>query len=407
MSPLARLPLVFDVYSRYFFDHNVLFDEWLFYGGIEAGLIEQEQLLPLLREMSGAAHVDVRPIAGLNCMTIVMAGLCGRDATMLTVPEDAGGHMSSTTVAAHLGIQIAPLPMDGQAVDLDRLAVTLRELRPTAIYLDQSTQLFPLDPLPIREVIDASSPSTHLHVDASHTNGLILGGALPNPLERGASSFGGSTHKTLPGPHKGFFATNDERLAASVGDVAYHLVSHRRPAESIALAITLLEMRDCGGDVYARSTVANAQRFAAALHQRGVRIACEDNGFTRCHQVWVGEPEAGDLTATAKLLYDAGVLVNKLSDLPGFPGPALRMSLAEFTRMGGDFDAVDELVEIFATALAGGNSAALAGRVGELRSRLDRPQYCYAPDQLIEMTEGGPPGTVELVQRLAEAAQRS
>ena len=41
MSPLARLPLVLDAYSRYFFNHMELFGKWMFFGGIEAGQIAQ------------------------------------------------------------------------------------------------------------------------------------------------------------------------------------------------------------------------------------------------------------------------------------------------------------------------------------------------------------------------------
>lgn len=211
--------MVLDGYSRYFVDHMELFGEWSFFGGVEAGRIETDLLKPMLSDMAGADHVDVRPISGLNCMTVAMGGLCPAGGTMYTVPVESGGHMSTTTVAERLGIRTVPLPMDGHhAIDLDRLAEQLKTDPPNLVYLDQSTQLFPIDPLPVRELLDQHAPQALLHYDSSHINGLILGGALPNPLDRGAHSFGGSTHKTLPGPHKAFLATNDRRVAEMTDD---------------------------------------------------------------------------------------------------------------------------------------------------------------------------------------------
>jgi glycine hydroxymethyltransferase len=159
LSPLARMPFVMDTYSRYFFEHMRLFGEWFFFSGIEAGLIQAEVLEPLLRELAHAQYVDTRPISGLNCMTVAMAGLCRSGGTMLTVPAESGGHMSTTTVAARLGIRTLPIPMsETHFVDLDGLDRLLAAERPDLIYIDQSNQLFPIDPKPIREVVDLRSP---------------------------------------------------------------------------------------------------------------------------------------------------------------------------------------------------------------------------------------------------------
>src|SRR4051812_27361823 len=58
LSPLARLPFVLDGYSRYFFDHMNKFGKWMFFGGIELGDIELDIVLPELRNMTGAPHVN-------------------------------------------------------------------------------------------------------------------------------------------------------------------------------------------------------------------------------------------------------------------------------------------------------------------------------------------------------------
>jgi glycine hydroxymethyltransferase len=384
LSPLARLPFVLDAYSRYFLDDLRLFGRWFFHGGKEIGSIEQEVLLPLFRTMARARHVNVRPISGLNCMTVVLAGLTNPGDVVFTVPLEAGGHASTPVVAGRFGLQVRPIPFSNPFdIDMNRLETELAQLRPAVLYIDQSTLLFPIDPLPLRKLIDAVSSETVLHYDSSHVNGLILGGAIFNPLERGAHCFGGSTHKTLPGPHKGFFATNDDTLSLQIQEMSDHFVSHHHLAEVISLTVTLIEMQLCGGNHYARRVIANARNFARVLSERGVFVAAADRGFTASHQVWAIPGTKYSMDELAERLYRCGIIVNNFNGLPGIAQPAFRLSLAEATRMGAtELDAAN-LAGIFADALGGEvQETSLQQRVDQLCRKLNRPHYCFELDKL-------------------------
>ncbi|WP_404955605.1 hypothetical protein [Streptomyces sp. 147326] len=401
MSPLARLPLALDVYSRYFFDHMRLFGSWSFYGGLEPGRIELEVLAPLLREAAQASYVDIRPISGLNCMTVAMAALCPPGGTMYTVPVAGGGHMSTVAVAARLGIRTVPLPMrDHHDLDLDRMEGLLRSDPPDLIYVDQSTQLFPLDPKPVRDLVDRLAPAALIHYDSSHTNGLILGGALANPLERGAHTFGGSTHKTLPGPHKGFLATNDPRLAERIDGIAGDFVSHHHLGEVVSLAVTLVELRQCGGAEYARAVLDNARTLAQDLHRRGLEVAASDRAFTDCHQVWVRARRGTDPDRAADRMFEQGLMVNKLSGLPGLDGTAFRLSVAEATRLGAGAAEMSTLAGALDTLLSG-DPRDIAEEVAALRSALSTPRYCYGAAEVAAM--GAPREMVDLMQAIETA----
>jgi glycine hydroxymethyltransferase len=406
LSPLARLPFVLDVYSRYYFEHFRLFGAWMFYGAIEPGAVENDVLIPLLREMSGASYINVRPISGMNCLTVMMAALCEPGDIMYTVPVDFGGHMSTPIIGRRLGIDLRHLPMsDPHTVDLDRLRDLLMKEAPAAIYIDQSTELFPIDPRPIRQLLDEVSPRTLLHYDSSHINGLILGRALFNPLERGADSFGGSTHKTLPGPHKGFVATNNAALAERVTLMADHFVSHHHFSDVLSLTITLLEMRDCGGAEYAQRILTNSRRFAEELDRRGVEVAAADRGFTGCHQVWVVPRPSDDAQRMADQMYEAGLVVNRLGSLPGIDRSAFRLSMAEVTRLGATESEITELADIFAGVLLSGEVGDdVHVRVGDLRSVLDMPRYCYSPEQIRLMA---PAPLASLVDGITECLRSS
>lgn len=406
MSPLARLPLALDVYSRYFFDHMRLFGSWSFYGALEPGRIEQEVLAPLLQESALADHVDTRPISGLNCMTVAMAALCPPGGTMYVLPVAGGGHMSTASVAARLGIRTLPLPMRGHHdLDLDRLETLLKSDPPDLVYVDQSTQLFPLDPKPVRDLVDRHAPAAVIHYDSSHTNGLILGGALANPLERGAHTFGGSTHKTLPGPHKGFLATDDPRLAERIGAMAGDFVSHHHLGEVVSLAVTLVELKECGGALYARAVIDNARILAQDLHRRGLEVAASDRGFTDCHQVWVRARADTDPDRAADRMREQGLLVNKISSLPGLDGTAFRLSVAELTRLGAGAEHMGVLAAALDPLLSGSPQDVTA-EVAGLRSELSTPRYCHSSAEVAAM--GAPPEMVDLMHAIesANAADR-
>jgi len=400
LSPLARVPFALDLHGRYFFDHLSEFGSWSFFGALEGGRVEQEVLLPMLREATGAGYVDVRPLSGLHCMTVAMAALGEVGDQVLTVSFEAGGHLCTESLARRLGMEAVPLPMgNAHDLDLDRVEEVVAELRPAAIYVDQSSELFPIDPAPLREIVERRSPQTLIHYDASHLNGLILTGAMFNPLARGAHSLGGSTHKTLPGPHKGYLATDDPRLAARFAASASTFVSHHRIADVVSLAITMIELRDCGGDEYGRLVIENARRFAHGLDRAGVAVSAAERGFTDCHQVWVPAPAGSDPVALANRLFEAGLVVNKLDGLPGVAGTAFRFSLAELTRMGGGVEEVDELSSILAEVLLERDARGIAERVGALRSRLREPRYCYGPDDLAAL--GAPEEIVDLCRTMA------
>lgn len=386
LSPLARIPLVLDAYSRYHFDHEALFGQTFFFGGIELGQIQNEYLVPLLKELSFAEYVDVRPISGLNCMTITMAALCPNGGIIFTIPEEHGGHMSSAHVANRLGAKTKAMLMLNHEIDLDKLEQDLCSLQPDLIYLDHSIQLFPIDTAPIRKLVDKVSPKTVIHYDSSHLNGLILAGALPNPLTQGAHSFGGSTHKTLPGPHKAFFATNDKDIAQKFDKIAYHFVSHHQVAGAVSLAITLMELKECGGLEYANNVLTNAQAFAQGLHDRGVPVGGNGLGFTRCHQVWVAPKSGVSSSSAASQMFEIGLRVNMLPFLPGMEGAAFRLSVAEITRLGAQVEEINQFVKLFDDLLSGkAATPEMRATVHDLRKKLSSPSFCYDLESLRAM----------------------
>ncbi|HFK1722808.1 hypothetical protein CN300_01060 [Bacillus thuringiensis] len=349
-TPLSRLPLMLDIYNRYFFNVKQKSDEWFFRGAQEVHEIETEVAIPLLQELGQAKYVNLRPLSGLNCSLIVLKALGGGiGANILAVSPEQGGHFATKDLGESIGLNVEFIPaLDEHNIDFNCLESELKEKNIHLVYVDQSNCLFPIDIERLVETVKQVSPKTIVHVDVSHWLGLIFGNVMKNPLALGADSFGGSTHKTFPGPQKAIFFTNNIEIEQKVKEVQSYMVSSHHFGTVASLAISLLEFRDCGGFDYAQRIVGNAKILASELHRLGYDVKGKEHGYTVGHQVWMSTDITGVSSYEAsERLYKVGIRVNVNNTLPGFQGKqALRLGVNEITRHGAQLEDVLELATI-------------------------------------------------------------
>ncbi|OSC72199.1 hypothetical protein B5181_04260 [Streptomyces sp. 4F] len=353
LSPLARLPLRSDFYNRYFFNDGLDPDFWQFRGGQQVAELETELAVHNLAQLSGASHVNVRPISGMSAMMIAMAGLAGPPGgTVVSIDSASGGHYATEDVARRLGFRSRCVPVVRGSVDTALLTRFLSEDQPRLVYLDFQNCRWELDVAAVSALVREHSPDTLLHVDCSHTLGLVLGGAMANPLDHGADSMGGSTHKTFPGPHKGVLMTRSDTVRDRLRDAQFRMVSSHHFAETMALGFAAAEFAHFGR-AYARQVIANARFLGKSLHEAGFDVVTDDGHITETHQLWVRIGDAAATTAFSQRLFEQGIRVNVQVDLPGVPGPALRLGVNELTFVGGGPEALTALVDEFSGARAG------------------------------------------------------
>lgn len=393
MSAFAKLPLILDVYHRYFFNDREDPDDWNFRGAQDAAPLETRLALELLRELTCAEHVNLRPLSGLSGMALILGSLGGPPGSdIVTVAPEQGGHYATRDLAERLGLRVSFITgPDPHTIDLDEVARMLRACRPRLIYIDQSNCLFPLDVATLGETIRDAAPEAILHVDASHWMGLILGRRMPNPLDAGADSFGGSTHKSFPGPQKAIFATRRADLAAAVRATQFWMISSHHFAAAVALGLALLEFKHCDGEDYAARVVDNTVGLGHALAARGIDVLAAERGFSGGHQLWIRTMTSGvDASDASRRLHAAGLRVNAFPELPGLHEPCLRIGVNEATWLGIRDEDLDELADIFANAVGGrADAAALAAQVAALRAR-HVPPYTFAtrrPDVVARAAE--------------------
>lgn len=383
ISPLAAKIASSDIYNRYFFEQSLMWGDNAFAGSQFIKQIYSDVLIPNLQRLTKAKHVSARPISGLNCMTIVLDSYCNTGDTIITLSPDIGGHPSTKRVAKKFGLNIIYLPVISYyEPNIEELNNLLHSNNIKLIYIDQSCALDIFNIKPIVTAIKQISPSTYLHVDTSHWNGLIFGEVINNPLADGAHSIGGSTHKTFPGPIKGFFATNDIQCMKLFYASANHLISHQHTGSTCALAIALQEFIDLKGQRYSHQIIRNAQAFAKIIDQYKISVIKHNAEYTRTHQVWINPKPHGDGNNIASKLYEANLIVSCFPSLPGIENEAIRLGFNEITRFGIKEDDMYLLADAFKKVIIENKIDEAKIIVANIRKKFNPLAYAYSTDIL-------------------------
>lgn len=338
-----------DFYNRYFFNDDLAPEGWFYRGGEGVGDIQSRFGTAALSRLARAEHVNVRPISGMTAMLVILLGLGGpQGSTVVSVDPAHGGHYATAALIERIGRRSRVIGQHAGHIDLAALRDVLTTERVPLVYLDLQNTLHELDVREVVEVVHEYSPHTRVHVDCSHTLGLILGQAHANPLDAGADSMGGSTHKSFPGPQKGVLFTRDAQVAEELRAAQYHSISSHHFAGTLGLAIAAAEF-EVFGRAYAAQVLKNAEVLGAALDQLGFEMIREDSVITRTHQLWLSigtDQQVNDFSAA---LATAGIRANVLPEIPGAEGHlAMRLGVNEITFEGADEQSMAELAEIFA-----------------------------------------------------------
>ncbi len=370
-SITARMAFLTDVVNRYYFPLEKT-RQWAFPGNEHIEKIYAE-CTRSLREITGAKFVSLKPVSGASAMTIALASLAKIGDTVASIAPDNGGHTITAPLMRRLGLRSVYLPYDQEAfsVDTGKIAEFIEREGVSLIYFDQPHVLFSQALSEIRKKIPSI---VRIYYDGSHTLGLIFGQVLPNPLLEGADFLGGSTHKTIPGPHKGFIATNSELGYRSVEDHGKMFVSHDHGGDVAALAMILEEMSGRWGE-YASQTVKNAQYLAKKLNEKGFTVIGKERGFTESHQIWIDTNLFREAFDAVMDLSHHNIIVNTIS-VPAITDRLLvRIGVQEVTYCGAKEETMDMIADIFEDILIKKHSSmeAIKQRVAEMKKHLSPP----------------------------------
>jgi len=351
--------------------------------GLEA--IEEIEVIAadLACEIFNASHAEIRVASGALANLYAFMATAKPGDVIIAPPASVGGHVThhAPGCAGLYGLEIheAPVDVDGYTVDLDGLRTLALKQRPKLITIGMSLNLFPH---PVREIrAIADEVGARVLFDAAHQCGMIAGGVFADPLAEGAHLMTMSTYKSLGGPASGLVVTNDRDLARTLDAIAFPgLTANFDVAKSAALAITLLDWRECG-QPYAREMAATAQALAAALEADGLPVFRTGKGVTASHQFALEAAAFGGGQTASKKLRKAGFLACGIG-LPVAPVDGdlngLRIGTPELVRWGMGVADMPKLARLIGEALRSNDPEAMAGRVAAWRQTFDRLHYVRA-----------------------------
>ncbi len=380
-SPFSRLALATSAVNRYFFKHE--YRGKRFCPGSEIYQELYDYCVEMLKKIFRARYVSLRPISGMNTMTMVITNYTEQGQLMFSISPDYGGHTHTDKIAEGLGRKIHHVPVirddDWFGIDYDALERDMKKLNPVLLYIDPMSVMYEFDVPRIRAL---TPENCALHYDTSHIMSFVAGNVFPQPLDEGYTSMGGSTHKTLPGPQKGFFATNSKEHFDRFEEFAGQQLSSLHASSVLGLAVTLAETVDFY-EKYSNQTIANARFCLGLLEEAGFKVFGYRERKTDCHVAFIDtEPHCEAVEASYRLC-EANIIAHPIM-LP-FLKPdnkVMRLGFQEATVLGMGIAEMQILADVFRRVLIEKEDPAESARtIADLRKEFSWPTSSCLDDE--------------------------
>ncbi len=247
-----------------------------YYGGCEFVDLAEQMARERAKELFGASYANVQPHSGSQANAAAYHALLDPGDTILGMSLNEGGHLTHGSKvnfsgklfnAVQYGINI-----ETGMIDYDLIAGMANEHQPKMLIGGFSAYSRVIDWARMRKIAD--SVGAWFLVDMAHVAGLVAAGLYPNPLPH-AHVVTSTTHKTLRGPRGGIILSNaDEKLEKALNSVVFPGTQGGPLMHVIAAkAVAFKEALDPEFKDYQRDVIDNARAMAAAIMDRGYKIA--------------------------------------------------------------------------------------------------------------------------------------
>ncbi|MBW2059569.1 MAG: serine hydroxymethyltransferase, partial [Deltaproteobacteria bacterium] len=299
--------------------------------------------------------VNVQPLAGAPANNAVYEAFVEPGDTVMGMSLSHGGHLTHGSEFNRSGkryhIVSYEVSRARERLDYEAIMKLALEARPKMIIAGYTSYPWAPDWRKFREIADAVGAI--LLADISHTAGMAIAGVYPNPVGiADVTTF--TTHKTIFGPRGAVILTTDEEKAQKIDTAVFPGEQggpHVNKFAAMAVAFKITQTR--AFREIQRRIVENAGALAAALKQRGIRLAY---GGTDTHLLVIdlnavktqtGFPLKGEIAA--RILDLCGIVVNK-NTIPGDATAAdasgIRLGTPWVTQRGMGTEEMDRLADM-------------------------------------------------------------
>ncbi|HEV8631983.1 MAG TPA: serine hydroxymethyltransferase [Thermoanaerobaculia bacterium] len=339
-----------------------------YYGGCEWVDVAERLAIDRAKALFSCEHVNVQPHSGTQANMAVYFGFLRPGDKLMGMDLSSGGHLTHGHRLSYSGrdFEVVSYGVDRQSerLDYDVVEALALEQRPKLIVCGASAYSRVIDFARFRQIADRCGAL--LMADIAHIAGLVAAGIHPSPVPH-CDFVTTTTHKTLRGPRAGMVMCKEKHakdLDRAVfpgiqGGPLMHIVA--------AKAVAFKEAASPEFAAYQRQIVANAERLAARLAERGHRIV---SGGTDNH-VFLVDVAARGLTGKVaeKALEGARITVNK-NTIPYDQNPPLvasgvRIGTPAVTTRGMGGAEMDRVGDLIAEALAAADDESAQASIAE------------------------------------------
>lgn len=336
-----------------------------YYGGCE--VVDQVEQLAIdrVKELFGAAWVNVQPHSGAQANAAVMLALLKPGDKILGFDLSHGGHLTHGSPVNFSGQLYTPsfygVEKETGLINYDTFEKTAIKEKPKLIICGASAYSRDWDYARMRKVAD--KVGALLLADISHPAGMIARGLLNDPMPH-CHVVTTTTHKTLRGPRGGLIMMGQDfanpwglktpkgevKMMSQILDSAVFPGTQGGPLEHViaAKAVAFGEALSEGYFKYILQVKKNAQAMAKAFTKRGYEII---SGGTDNHLMLIdlrNKNITGKAAENALVLADITINKNMVpfDDKSPFVTSGIRVGTAAITSRGMKEKHMDQIVEL-------------------------------------------------------------
>ncbi|MCA9355950.1 hypothetical protein H6790_00345 [Candidatus Nomurabacteria bacterium] len=267
-------------------------------------------------------------LSGIHNMDIVMSAINKISNKIIIIDTLSGGHSKTKGIAIKNGFQVETIKIDFDTWDLDYKIldklIKKWEKESVFIYIDHTVSVNPLD---MHKLVKKVPSKWIIYYDISHLQLFYFTQIFKFP--RGKNFFfGGSTHKTFPGPQKSIVLLNNRSLYELVDSEFVKNTSSVHTGSLLALLITVIEMEKFGKK-YAEDILLKTRKLAKLL-SRELDVIGPKPTLTNTHQICIDVPNIVEIT---QRLASVGIITMPMRT-PSKNKSGLRLGIQELCRLG-------------------------------------------------------------------------
>lgn len=315
-------------------------------------------------------YAIVESLSGLHQMGVIMSAMRKMADFAITLDKFHGGHSKTRGIALKYGFRVSQLKLDPDTWDIDYkiLNKTIKKLKDkkVLIYIDHTINVNPLN---MGKLLKAVPSKWIVYYDISHLQLFYFSHIFSFPKYKNFF-FGGTTHKTFPGPQKAIILLDNKRFYASIKKDLKKTLSSVHTGSILALLITVIEMEKFGLK-YANDIITKTRYFAKLLSSK-LHVVGPLPYLTNTHQICIDVP---DIVKITKKLASIGIITMP-ERVPFTRKKGLRLGIQELCRLGLKNKDIDILSEIIIACVKGNKTnIQLKSRVKKIARRLNNIRY--------------------------------